>query len=401
MQPEYNAFVKEDLVLEPSGSGILSGLQFAAKDVFSVAGHRNTAGNPDWLRTHEAAVRHAEVIRLTLQSGAKLVGMTQTDELMFSLNGENAHYGTPVNPRAPGRIPGGSSSGSAVAVAAGSCDFALGTDTGGSVRIPSAYCGIYGIRPTHGRVSLSGVIPLADSFDTVGWMAGSASVLHRVGQALLGTDAPWAAEEFGFGRMILPEEAWSIAEPDCRQTVTADLPVLQTRLLSSKLEIAPEGLQSWVDTFRTIQGYEIWQNHGEWITRETPAFGPGIAERFAWTATLQYEEFDRCRAMRAAIRSRMAKLLGNDGLIVIPTAPCAAPAAGLRGEEVEVTRARVMQLSCIAGLCGLPQVTIPYTDGEGRPVGLSFIAGAGRDLALLRWVEELVTRELPSRKVVS
>ncbi|OBZ19013.1 amidase [Bacillus sp. FJAT-27264] len=387
MQPEYNAFVKEDLVVEPSGSGILSGLQFAAKDVFSVAGHRNTAGNPDWLRTHEAADRHAEAIERTLQNGAKLGGMTQTDELMFSLNGENTHYGTPVNPRAPGRIPGGSSSGSAVAVAAGVCDFALGTDTGGSVRIPSAYCGIYGIRPTHGRVSLSGVIPLADSFDTVGWMGRSADVLHRVGQALLGVDEPVAK---GFERMILPNEAWSITEPSCRQTVASDLPLLQSRLASSEFEIAPEGLQAWVDTFRTIQGYEIWQNHGEWITREKPNFGPGIAERFAWTSTLLREEFDRCIALRAVIRSRMTKLLGEDGLLVIPTAPCAAPVAGLHGEEVERTRARVMQLSCIAGLCGFPQVTVPYIDGEGWPVGLSFIAGPGRDLALLRWVEEQV-----------
>ena len=128
--------------------------------------------------------------RALLDAGARIVGKTHTDEMTYSLNGENAHYGTPVNVNAPGRIPGGSSSGSAAAVAAGLVDFALGSDTGGSVRAPASFCGIYGLRPTHGRISLEGACALAASFDTVGWFARDPALLERVGRVLLRDDAP-------------------------------------------------------------------------------------------------------------------------------------------------------------------------------------------------------------------
>lgn len=166
-------------------SGPLSGLSFAVKDVFDIKGNTSGAGNPDWLRTHPPAESTAPALLALLQRGAALEGTTQTDELMYSLNGENAHYGTPINPVAPDRIPGGSSSGSAVAAAAGLVDFAIGTDTGGSIRIPSSYCGLYGFRPTHGAVSTEGLIPLAHSFDTVGWMSRDVNILLKTGCVLL------------------------------------------------------------------------------------------------------------------------------------------------------------------------------------------------------------------------
>jgi amidase len=167
--------------------GPLAGLTFGVKDIYDIAGHKSGFGNPDWLRTHDAAARTAPVVQQLLDTGADMVGKTHTDEITWSLNGENAHYGTPVNVNAPGRIPGGSSSGSAAAVAGGLCDFALGSDTGGSVRAPASFCGIYGIRPTHGRVSLEGACPLAPSFDTCGWFARSAEVLERVGRKYKGS----------------------------------------------------------------------------------------------------------------------------------------------------------------------------------------------------------------------
>ncbi|KAI7257790.1 hypothetical protein KC345_g10699, partial [Hortaea werneckii] len=183
----HGAFRVPELTVPGCGHGTLDGLSFTVKDVFAVAGHRSSAGNPDWLRSHEPPAAHAPAVLKLLQAGAALHGAAHTDELMYSLGGENYHYGTPVNPRGEDRIPGGSSSGSAVAVASGSVDFALGTDTGGSVRVPSAYCGVYGFRPTHGAVDMEGVIPLAPGFDTVGWMAGSAELLLKVGEVLLGT----------------------------------------------------------------------------------------------------------------------------------------------------------------------------------------------------------------------
>lgn len=388
MAEVWRAFVKEDYIVEPKGAGRLQGLTFAVKDVFAIKGIANTAGNPDWLRTHGPSDRNAAVIDMLLAQGARLKGITHTDELMFSLNGENHHYGTPVNPKAPGRIPGGSSSGSAVAAAAGAANFALGTDTGGSVRIPSAYCGIYGFRPTYGLVPVDGVIPLSASFDTVGWMAKDPAVLAVVGRTLLPGLEPNAND---FTRLYVSKEAWDVADEEAKAALAKLMPVIEARFTRSEWsEIAPEGLPSWVDTFRTIQGYEIWSAHGEWIEREKPYFGPGIAERFAWTRTIQREQFERQLVVRGQIRSRMEELLGDDGIVVIPTVPCVAPKTGMAGAEIESIRARTMQLSCIAGLGGLPQVTIPAIAVSGMPVGLSLVAGPRQDIRLLALVQQIV-----------
>ncbi|QHW29474.1 amidase [Paenibacillus rhizovicinus] len=398
MQQGFNAYINEHAVVEPTGEGPLSGMDFAVKDVFALAGHASSAGNPDWLRTHGPAEAHAEAVARLLASGGRLKGTTITDELMFSLNGENIHYGTPVNPKAPGSIPGGSSSGSAVAAAAGLADFALGTDTGGSIRIPSSYCGLYGIRPTHGLVSLDGVIPLAASFDTVGWMARDAATMQRVGEVLIGG----AGESAGgaFKRLVFATDAWDVAEADCRRALADTAAALEGALDVRKLAIAPQGLEAWFATFRTMQGYEIWSAHGAWIAERRPKFGPGIAERFAWSATLTRDDYERALPMRQRIRESLAELLGDDSLLVIPTAPCSAPRIGLTGAQVERTRMRAMQLSCIAGLGGLPQATIPLQGEDGRPVGLSFIAGPRQDAKLLRWIRDTASRALPPQSVV-
>lgn len=393
MHHEWNAYVREDLTIEPYGEGRLQGLTFSVKDVFEIKGNVNTAGNPDWFRTHNPALSNAPAIELLLSQGARLKGSTQTDELMFSLNGENVHYGTPVNPKAPDRIPGGSSSGSAAAVSAGLADFALGTDTGGSVRIPSSYCGIYGIRPTHGLLPIEGVIPLAKSFDTVGWMAGNSKTLLDVGMTLI----DGAEEESGeFGHVYFGTDAWNIVQDDCRKMLMEFVPYFQQLAdTSAWIDIAQNGLAEWVDTFRTIQGYEIWSAHGEWIQKENPHFGPGIAERFAWTSTLEKAEFESQKTVRQRICEYMDELLGSDGLLIIPTAPGPAPKLGLAGEEVERTRSRVMQLSCVAGLSGMPQVTIPIAGADGLPIGLSVIAGYRQDRKLLRWIHEKLMKVLP------
>jgi amidase len=396
MQSGWNAYIKEDLIVEPTGGGLLSKLDFAVKDVFAIAGHTNSAGNPDWLDSHGPAAAHAEAVDRLLRHGARVKGAAVTDELMFSLNGENHYYGTPVNPSAPGCIPGGSSSGSAVAVAAGLADFALGTDTGGSVRVPSSYCGLFGIRPTHGLVPIGGVIPLAASFDTVGWMARDADTLQRVGQVLIG-----GAEESGgeFRRLIVAGDAWEIADERCRQALAGPLSVLEGMMDSRRVTLAPQGLADWAATFRTLQGFEIWSAHGEWIRDRKPRFGPGIAERFVWASTLRREDYDRALPVRRRIREALAALLAGDGLLVIPTVPCTAPRIGLADAEIERTRAKVMQLSCIAGLGGLPQVTMPFRSRDGLPVGLSFIAGPRQDLRLLRWVGEVAVRALQRQAV--
>src|SRR5215468_9547236 len=208
---EFGAFVPGPRAqLESTASGPLDGLTFVVKDLIDVEGHVTGAGNPDWAARQAPAATSAPVVERLLRAGATLVGRTVTDELAFSLEGENHHYGTPVNPRAPERLPGGSSSGSAVAVAAGLADLGLGTDTGGSVRVPASFCGLYGWRPSHGRVSMDGVVRFAPSYDTVGLLARDAGRLQLAAQCLLGTPAATASGH----RLLLAMDAFALAEPE-------------------------------------------------------------------------------------------------------------------------------------------------------------------------------------------
>lgn len=391
MDTRLGAFIADQVVIPPTGTGALSGLTFGVKDVFAIHHHTSSAGNPDWLRTHGPSEVTASSISKLLATGASLQGMTHTDELMFSLNGQNEHYGTPINPKAPDRIPGGSSSGSAAAVAGELVDFALGTDTGGSVRIPSAYCGIYGMRPTHGLVAMDGVIPLAKSFDTVGWMARNPDILLKVGRVLIGNQREEVSTKEEYKRMLYPAEAWALVEPACRDRMNDVLEFLNLQLNAEQqfVDIAPEGLETWMRAFRIIQGKEIWSEHGAWIHDVQPVFGAGIKERFEWTSTVKSEDCEEPLQLKRVINERLHKLLQQDGLILIPTAPSTAPRLDIDGEANELRRAQTMMLSCIAGLSGLPQVTIPVGVSEdGAPIGLSIIAGHGQDLRLLKWIHQ-------------
>jgi amidase len=390
MKQDWGAFVSKDVVLEPTGMGKLQGMSFAVKDVFGIKGYTSGAGNPDWLSTHAPADQTAESIERLLAQGARLTGTTQTDELMYSLNGENFHYGTPVNPKAPGCIPGGSSSGSAVAVSAGLVDFALGTDTGGSVRIPSAYCGIYGFRPTHGLVSMQGVIPLAESFDTLGWMARTSDLLLSVGLCLIDQAAP---KNVRFKRIYLANDAWAMADASSVSIISEQIIALNQLVDDcQRIEVADQGLTAWMNAFRNLQGLEIWRAHGQWIQTVNPTFGPGIADRFAWASTLREENSQVFYELRKEVRKNISDLLGEDSLLIIPTAPGSAPPLNQSGDEMEKRRTRTLQLSSIAGLAGLPQITIPLTNSEGFPIGLSVIAGHHQDIRLLTWVNEVASK---------
>src|SRR5690349_6653053 len=209
---ELGAFVPGQIFrIAGHAGGPLAGLTFAAKDLFDVAGRPTGGGNPDWARTHPVPERHAWAVQTLLDAGADLIGKTITDEVSLGILGENPFYGTPTNPRAPGHVPGGSSSGSAVAVAAGLCDTALGTDTGGSVRVPASFCGLYGIRPTHGRLDLRGMMRQAPSSDTTGWFADDPEIFARVSSVLLGEDIP---EEPGAlpPRLLIATDAFALAD---------------------------------------------------------------------------------------------------------------------------------------------------------------------------------------------
>ncbi len=372
--------------VELSGAslGPLQGLTFGLKDLYDVAGHRTGFGSPDWLETHEPAARTASVALKLLDAGAVMVGKTHTEEMAFSLSGENAHYGTPINPAAPGRVPGGSSSGSASAVAGHLVDFAIGSDTGGSVRGPASFCGVYGIRTTHGRIAMDGACPLAPGFDTCGWFTRDADLFARVGDVLLGGRAATP------GRLLMAEDAFAFAMPEAAAALTPAVQRITARLGPARsVTVAREGLRAWFDVFRVLQFSEIHQAHHEWIERVRPTFGPQIKPRFDAVAKTNPVEVAHMRTVRADIQARLEELLADNAVLMLPTMPDIAPLLQSPPDATVAFREQSLGLLCIAGLGGLPQVSLPFSTRNGCPLGISLIAARGNDEMLLEIARRL------------
>jgi amidase len=382
-----NAFCRHvDIRVPGKPGGPLAGLSLAVKDIFDVEGHVCCCGNPDWLASHAPATRTAPVVARLIEAGATLVGKTITDELAYSLNGQNFHYGTPRNAGAPDRIPGGSSSGSVSAVSNGAADFALGSDTGGSVRIPAALNGICGIRPSHGATDLTGVMPLAPSFDTVGWFARDAGLLARVGDVLLPADR--AKDPLGRA-ILIPTDAWELADPEVRAVVAAARERLALpRQQDVDLAGPTGGLDAWRICFRTIQMREIWAQHGAWIESRKPRFGPEIADRFALAKETAAKPEQGEAERRKEITSYVDELLAAGAVMLIPTAADIAPLKTQSSADSLRFRDRTLSLTSISNLTGVPQVQIPVGRVQGAPVGLSFLSARGSDRALLKFAAD-------------
>lgn len=377
-----SAIITEDPVhAAPTHPGPLTGLRFAVKDVMDVAGTTMGMGHPLWASTHPVADTQADCINQCLAQGAELIGKTQTDELTYSLAGNNHHYGVAPNPAVPDATPGGSSSGSASAVAQGLVDFAIGTDTGGSIRIPASYCGLYGIRPSHGAVSRDGVGSLAPQFDTVGWLAQRADILMAVGDALLpDTDTPIPSQValLNDGMELLD----SIMAHKARGAIRSlGLPVSRSISIGS--------LESYRRVFQVVQAFEAWQTHGEWITANKPVFGPGVAERFEAAAKITAEEAQAAQANLNGLRQRVRDLIGDDTIWCMPTVPASALPISAPAEEVDFIRGQTLCLTAVAGVAGLPQVSLPWLRDVRGPVGFSLIGPPGSDRHLLRLARNL------------
>jgi amidase len=374
--------------LEPIGDGQLAGLTFAAKDLIDVAGHVTGAGNPCWLETHAPAASTAPCVTATRRAGAMMIGKTITDELAYSVHGDNVHYGTPMNPKAPDRVPGGSSSGSAAAVAAGLCDFALATDTGGSIRIPASYCGIFGIRTTHGAISLEGVWPFMPSFDTLGWFARDPKIFSAVGDVLLPTETKRRGRP---DRMLIAADAIAIADGAAIPILRHGIAGLSQHFNSAAtVVVADKGLESWRQTYRIISAHESWRIHGEWVEKHFDDLSATIAERFVFAKSVSDSAAAAAREQQLEIRRRLRQLVGEDSVLVLPSAPGVAPMLRAGAEEIEAFRQRIQRLTSIAGLAGLPQLSVPGLTVDGVPIGLSLIGPAGSDRSLLNVVEQLL-----------
>lgn len=381
-------FVGPRLLAAGAPGGPLAGVGFAVKDVFDVAGGCTGAGNPTWLADAQPAATSATAVRRMIDAGATLVGKTMTDELTYSLAGTNMHYGTPVNVNAPGHIPGGSSSGSAGAVAAGLVGIALGTDTGGSIRVPASYCGVFGFRPSWGRVPVDGVVPLAPSYDTAGALARDTSLLTAAAAVLLGT--PPGSASTPVDAIVQPVDAWARADPESVRALTGALAAAAGRPIE-RVVIADRlgGLDGWAAAFRAIQGFEAWAAHGAWISERHPDFGPGVAARFAAGSRVTREEVDAARPVRAGAADRLRSLLDGRKLLAIPSTCGPAPVLGRDRSGHDDIRRRTLQLTCIAGHAGAPVVSMPLATVGRRPVGLSLVGMPGADEQVLAFAAAL------------
>jgi amidase len=381
MSEDINAFVPGPrITIEGAPHGPLRGLTFAAKDLFDVKGHPTGGGNHDWARTNSVPARHAWAVQTLLDAGATLIGKTITDEVSLGILGENAFDGTPLNSKAPDRVPGGSSSGSAAAVAAGLCDTALGTDTGGSVRVPASFCGLYGIRPTHGRLDLTGMLPQAPSSDTTGWFARDATTFAKVSSVLLGEPI----QDVLPTRLIVAVDAFGFADSAAAAALRPMVERL-TKLIGNAHEeiMAPQGLSVWSRAQRTLQPHEAWQTFQQWIERDNPRMAFNVARGLVFGSMISETDRSWAELMRQEARGRMAYLLPPGTVLCLPTTPFPAPMKGLPLPVLGPLRDRISCLCSHGGLTGVPQVSIPGATQDGLPIGLSIIGARGSDATLV------------------
>lgn len=352
----------------------------AVKDLFAVSGYAIGVGNPTWLAEAPVEKDHAAAVSSLLAAGADIVGIAQTDELAFSLFGTNVHYGTPPNPAAADRIPGGSSSGPASAVAMGLSDIGLGTDTGGSIRVPASHCGLYGLRPTHGSVSSDGVVPLARSFDTVGWLTRDAATLREVLHVLAPADAAPPVS-----RLLLAEDLFDVAEPRVRRVLGDAVDALSARLglpVESTSVLYEDDIDAWLNAFRTIQTAEAWSAHGAWLQRHPGAVQDEIAERFTMGSTVAPGELEAARQLMTRVRNALSERVPPGSCLVQPAAAGPAPPRHMRDEDKPRARAGTLRLTCPAGLAGMPAVVLPGARLPEGPVGLCLVGHRGSDVSL-------------------
>ena len=380
--PHGAMIAKPTISLSGPLGGPLSDLRFAVKDLFDVAGVPTAAGSPDWPETRPLPQVHAVIVSQLLDAGATLIGKTITDEISLGILGENKFDGTPENPACPGRVPGGSSAGSAAAVAGDYCDFALGSDTGGSVRVPASFCGIYGIRPTHGRLNLEGLMPQAPSSDTAGWFARSAETLSRVGRVLYQEDIPNRLNH----RLLIARDAFAFSGSE---TQTALTPVLNrlSKLFRevAEVDMAPNGLEQWSEAQRTVQAAEFWQTFSEWIDHHNPRLSYSVARNLFIASRIESSSLESAQLVKQQATEHMTSLLPRGTLLCLPTTPFCAPRVNLPIHQTDALRLQISVLCSHGGLTGVPHVSIPgaTTGPDHAPIGLSIIAGHNHDTDLL------------------
>ena len=355
--------------------GPLSGLSLAVKDIFDVAGYPTLNGLKDWADQAPKAA-HAPLVARLLDLGMTLIGKVVSEQLAHSTIGINPDYGIVPNARDPLRVPGGSSSGSGSAVALGLCHVSLGSDTGGSVRIPAAYQGLWGMRPSFNSLPIAGAMALAPSFDTPGFLTRDLATLTRVHQALTPGDASPLA-------LALPQEVWDhYGRPvPLPAPLPAPLETLRDGSLPiSKVDLPWDGAMAGrlSTAFRMAQAMEVTAQLGHLAEDESLNLHPGIRARLTWNKSVTQ---DQCAEAFAAIEGDLAclrALLDGKTALIWPTIAEPAPYITAADTLGEAHRARQFELTSPAGLLGAPQLHCPLGG-----LGFSLIGAQGADLDLL------------------
>jgi len=372
------------LAMQGSGGGALSGLSFVAKDLFAVEGHTPSFGHPAWRATHAASPTTAPAIRDLLDAGADLVGLTKLDQLAYSLIGDVGEGSPPLNPTDSSLYCGGSSSGSAAAVAGDMADFALGTDTAGSVRVPAAVCGVLGIRPTHGSIPSDGILPLAPSFDVAGLFAKTVVTLGRALAVVApGLDGPRppvsiriAADTFA----MVDRESALLGRQVAEQLAS----LTGTTLEDVAFESLTDGETG--DLFARLQGREIWDHHSEWVEANGHALADDVRLRLERCKQLSRDPHAVRLADLAGRREfsdRLSEAVPSGAVVVLPILPRRGPERVWTARELVEFRTECFRLTAPASLAGAPQA-IWSVEGEARrSVGIGLLTAPGDDTLLL------------------
>ena len=367
-----------------NSSGLLNELKFLVKDMCHIKGLKTSCGNPDFFNKCIPAKEHAPFLKGILNAGASLNGITICDEFFYSLIGENGHYGTPTNFNAPSCVPGGSSSGSAAALTTDLYDFSIGSDTGGSVRIPASFCGLIGMRPTHNRINTKGVYPMAPSFDTIGWFANNPEIFQKVGNVLLNNIE---RSNVDFKQYVVAEDLLELCDAEVQSNFNNYINVNITNINKTRLSTSSKAIIA--DNFRILQGAEVKENIIPWIEKNKPNISPEIRSRIDMASKITDIEVNRALIFRKTLIDEIEKSLPEGTIAVFPTSPFSAPKSGQDDESLGSFRKRLMELTSIAGMTSRPQITIPRLKDKSGPVGISLLGWKYSDEILLNKLTEI------------
>lgn len=394
------AFV-ETFTLAPYQDGILKGLSFAVKDNIDIAGYKTSYGSKAWEKAHKAAAYNALCIEQLLGAGAICLGKSVSDEFTYSLDGENYFFGTPINPKAPERVPGGSSSGSASAVACGLVDFSIGTDNAGSIRVPASLCGVWGMRPTIHRISEAGVLPFVPSSSTVGVFANNINVLEAVMRTLLRSES---VESFPISNIYLLEDAFAIADPgvsECLRQHISQLPKIDgVTIKSIRLsEMLGEDIDlntCNIKALRILQNVEFMNTVGSWIENNSPQNSPFFSMKYDYVRQLDRKGLNEALLLCEKIFNRISRFIKKGDVFMFPTTPRNAPLKGSLSEQgcAMDFYDRTMAITSFSGIGRLPEISVPVATFDGAPIGLSLAAGCYQDEFLLAAARQLFPLDL-------